>query len=760
MRILTALNIGYPLVGGAQITHQTYLRQLAQQFGHECIYLDKAQARQRIKNGRFLRQDYFRDLGELQQKVAAYQPDILIAGFTLIHDMVKIGRRLQTPVLGWLNSFEYCPPNEAEVAAWQLTQTHRYPTESERRFALYQADQIVANSRFLQQRVWQMEGVETAVIHPPFTNNIILPQASVGKAIVGVCGYPHKGADIFLGLAEAFPNESFLQVGPVHTDYFARFQAQPNITILPFSPRADFLSQAKIVLVPSQWPEPFGRIAVEAMANAIPTIASKHGGLAEIVGDSGQGVADYASLQAWHDALKALLNNPTQNRQTAPQLAHRFLDNTPINQLNTLLQSSRGFQSSFLGVASEDSNPRQQVQLVGDNQSATAFAMINRQIQTGLAKTHTVLQQQTLDDLTPYLPDVVIHHDYSQDFGQLAPPKAGHFVAIRTWDFGRFPTKWVEMINANCDQLWVYSRWTKKQAILSGIPKARVRVIPQGFDPTIFQPNGRSYPLPTAKGFNFLFVGAAVLRKGIDVLLKAYDQAFTSDDDVSLIIKDNSSDVFYEGERWREKIEAMQQTAVSPTIHYIDQFLPAADLAALYRTANVGVFPYRAEGFAMPILEAMACGTPSLVPKFGACLDFCSSQTSFFVPAKRINLPVFGEFAFNTLGFKEEIDEVDFCEVPVDGLAAEMRAIYEQWQRDNGKAIRQRGERGVKVANGRFTWHHTHNHILNALAALNQRQTPVRFRQQRQANEQQKKVFAAARELFLNLPGSNKLPVR
>jgi glycosyltransferase involved in cell wall biosynthesis len=175
--------------------------------------------------------------------------------------------------------------------------------------------------------------------------------------------------------------------------------------------------------------------------------------------------------------------------------------------------------------------------------------------------------------------------------------------------------------------------------------------------------------------FRFLFVGAAVARKGVDILLDAYGRAFSADDPVTLVIKDHGGDVFYQGVRLTERIAALRARPGAPDVHYLDDYLEPERLAALYRSCDCGVFPYRAEGFAMPILESMACGTPAIAPRFGACLDFCDDATAFLVKARRIRLPVLRSLQFNTLGFREEVDEVDFCEVDPAVLAEQMRRV-------------------------------------------------------------------------------------
>ena len=133
---------------------------------------------------------------------------------------------------------------------------------------------------------------------------------------------------IFLELARRFPRERFLLVGPVAPALRLRVEAAPNVTVLPFGPPRRFLRLSRIVLVPSLWPEPFGRVAVEAMANGIPVLASATGGLREIVGDSRLAVREFRQPDAWESRLAALLGSPAAraaNAREGRRRAARFL---------------------------------------------------------------------------------------------------------------------------------------------------------------------------------------------------------------------------------------------------------------------------------------------------------------------------------------------------------------------------------------------------------------------------------------------------
>jgi glycosyltransferase involved in cell wall biosynthesis len=352
--------------------------------------------------------------------------------------------------------------------------------------------------------------------------------------------------------------------------------------------------------------------------------------------------------------------------------------------------------------------------------------------------------------------DVYVHHSYDDEFPTISVPDEGKLIAVRTWDFGPFPPSWVAKINDECDRLWVHSAWVKSQAIAGGVQARKVRVIPHGIDERVFTRRGPAYPVPTTKRFRFLFVGATILRKGIDILLTAYGEAFNREDDVCLIIKDRPGDLFYRGISFRDRIMERARDRRHPEIAYLYRDLSKEELAALYRAADVAVFPYRAEGFALPILEGMACGLPPIVPRFGASLDYCTSASSFQVTAKRINLPINENLAINTLGFTADVTEVDFSEIPVDELARAMRDAYEL----SPDRLRIKARRAADRAHGRFTWDHTLARIERELADVIGTGTPERLRRRRAEHERSAKVFLAAREMYLNLDLAQSLPIR
>ncbi len=292
-------------------------------------------------------------------------------------------------------------------------------------------------------------------------------------------------------------------------------------------------------------------------------------------------------------------------------------------------------------------------------------------------------------------------------------PPAGHWVMMQPWEFGSLPRSWVGPMSQGIDDFWAYSSFVRDCYIHSGIAADRVHVIPLGVDPSRFHSRATPLPLKTTKPFKFLFVGGTISRKGIDLLLNAYTQTFTSKDPVCLVIKDMGSRTFYRGKTAGQHIAQLQATTGAPEIEYLDRELSALELAGLYTACDCLVHPYRGEGFGLPIAEAMASGLPVIVTGYGAALDYCDDKNAFLIPARIMRF------------LKKRIDSLETVDYP--WLAEPDVAVLRDYLRhvvDHPTVARAKGAAAASRIRSHFTWDHSANAIEDRLKHLALR--PVR----------------------------------
>lgn len=194
------------------------------------------------------------------------------------------------------------------------------------------------------------------------------------------------------------------------------------------------------------------------------------------------------------------------------------------------------------------------------------------------------------------------------------------------WEEGGFPIEWVDNFNEYLQGITSLSRHVEKILIDNGV-SVPLLTSGCGVDHWL-RIQADSYFAVEGKDFKFLHVSSCFPRKGADVLLKAYGEVFSSADPVTLIIKTfkNPHNLIHE---WL--VDAASQKPDFPHVVIIEDDLTDGKLKSLYLASDVLVAPSRAEGFGLPMAEAMLSGLPVITTGWGGQTDFCNDDTSWLV---------------------------------------------------------------------------------------------------------------------------------
>ena len=156
---------------------------------------------------------------------------------------------------------------------------------------------------------------------------------------------------------------------------------------------------------------------------------------------------------------------------------------------------------------------------------------------------------------------------------------------IQPWEFGALPASWIKPL-ADVDEIWVYSEYVRRVYGGCRHSAGKSQSGSSRHQSKRFHPQAAPMPLPTQKSFKFLFVGGTIHRKGPDLLLRAYLQTFTAEDDVCLVIKDFGGQHVYAGQTLEAEIKAAQAQPNTPEIVYLNSELPDELLPGLYTACD------------------------------------------------------------------------------------------------------------------------------------------------------------------------------
>ena len=189
------------------------------------------------------------------------------------------------------------------------------------------------------------------------------------------------------------------------------------------------------------------------------------------------------------------------------------------------------------------------------------------------------------------------------------------------------------------------TNWSRDRLVDFGFDAAGIEVISHGVRMATFHPLSREERASNRANlglrddeFVFLNLGVATWNKGLDLLLIGFARARQRHQHLRLILKDQRDLYGLSIEPVIKDVvqrhPALFTEAVLNAIMVVPGNLNPAELRLLYGVADCYASPYRGEGFNLPVLEAIACGTPVVVTDGGATDDFVSDEVATRVASR------------------------------------------------------------------------------------------------------------------------------
>jgi glycosyltransferase involved in cell wall biosynthesis len=208
------------------------------------------------------------------------------------------------------------------------------------------------------------------------------------------------------------------------------------------------------------------------------------------------------------------------------------------------------------------------------------------------------------------------------------------------------PTLRPAQITQGDDLVVTPSRWARDRLLDWGLSADKVHVVPHGYKTDVFAPmspeeraEARRMVGVAPHEIVFSNVGVATWNKGVDLLLLAFAQLRSRGLPVRLFLKDHKAlygvgvgDLYAQLAR---SVTLLDDDAVRGAICVLSGSLSLPQLRSLYALSDAYVSPYRAEGFNLPVLEAMGCGTHVIVSAGGATDDFVPEPLAYRLHTRR-----------------------------------------------------------------------------------------------------------------------------
>ena len=266
------------------------------------------------------------------------------------------------------------------------------------------------------------------------------------------------------------------------------------------------------------------------------------------------------------------------------------------------------------------------------------------------------------------------HHLY---YDKYIGPK----IAYNVWESTRQPETFFNQL-LKFDEIWVPSEWQKECTIEQGADPDKVKVVPEGVDVHTFYPETVE-PLEEYHDgrFKFLLMGRWDYRKSTKEIIETFLKTFSPEEPIDLVVSIDNM--------WGEEMDGFKTTEerlknyglTDPRIKII-HFPTREDYIKYLKTGHVFVSCARSEGWNLPLIEAMACGTPSIYSE-------CCAQMEF-AKGKGLPVKIVGEKPANENNYgRYTMSELpgNYYEPDFDDLSKVMRDSYENYESHKKRAL-------------------------------------------------------------------------
>ena len=251
----------------------------------------------------------------------------------------------------------------------------------------------------------------------------------------------------------------------------------------------------------------------------------------------------------------------------------------------------------------------------------------------------------------------------------------------------------------HCDKLFVCSEWAKEVLYnQQGWTSPPVHVVPLGVDTGLFCPHKSNRPQTI-----FFNCGKWEKRKGHDILLECFNSAFEDRDNVELWMMCENPFIGQSNEGWANLYKSSK---LGDKIRLIPRQKTHKDVYNIMRQTDCGVFPARAEGWNLELLEMMACGKSVITTNYSAHTEFCNADNSLLVEPEGLEKASDGVFFSGEYGMWANLDGSRTKEQ----LVVHMRSIHKKKMAGSLEI----NQAGIDTANT-FTWKNSTQRLIHGI---------------------------------------------